>query len=282
MLDKELTSLISLLDDDDVEMVDTIINRLCKLGEQIIPSLQSAWLNAQHELHAERINFVIQTIHETASKGELLDWVKSGAKDMLTGVLCVCKLLEPKISLNKVKEQFESIIASIWIELHDELTALEKVNVINQVLFTQHKFTATISQIKEKHLLLSKALPRRNGAHITLSILYTCIAQRLKLPITGVAHPQSTILVYYDSPNKDCLFFIDPLRGGIFGKKKLINIVQRFKGDKDISEDSFFPCSNTTLLYRYVYLLQNFYRNTGKEDQLNLAEETLKIIASKT
>ncbi|MGL4364249.1 MAG: transglutaminase family protein [Bacteroidales bacterium] len=281
MIDKKIATIISLLDDDDPEVVEIITNQLCDRGEQIIPALQSAWLSSQNELHAQRINHVIRTIAKFTAKQELYKWVKSGAEDMLNGALSVCKLFEPNIALDRVINDFEKIISSIWLELHDKLTALEKVSIINQILFKKCKFTTTISGINEPNLLLSKALLSRNGAHITMSIIYVSIAQRINLPINGVAHPQSTLLVYHQPPKKNAFFFIDPLQGIILGKEKLISIIAEIQKTQDLRDTSFTPCNNATLLYRYVYLIREFYKNTKNTNKIDIANEVLKILANK-
>ena len=65
--------------------------------------------------------------------------------DFLYGVYLVCRYQYPDLKLAVIKEQLASLRKEIWLGLKDNLTSLEKIRVVNHVLFDVHKFTRNSS-----------------------------------------------------------------------------------------------------------------------------------------
>jgi hypothetical protein len=128
---REIIAMISLLDDTDSEVINTVTGNLLKQGPDVIPELERAWEGSPSETMQNRLENLIQEIQFNGVKNDLRHWVNSGAAYILEGAFHIARFQFPEISMGKVNEQIESIRKDVWIEINSNLTALEKVKILN-------------------------------------------------------------------------------------------------------------------------------------------------------
>lgn len=280
MENKELNSLINLLDDTDGEIVDTVVERLRSAGESIIPNLEEAWEHSINERQQVQLEYLIADIQEDIAGRALKRWLKDGSKSILEGACLVSKFMYPDLDMERIAQEVDRICNEIWLELNDYLTAYEKVRIINQILFSKYKFEANLQNVYESpDFFINNVLNNKRGNPISLSVLYVAIAERLQLPIVGVNLPRNFILAYKDTyydgseDMNEILFYINPyLKGEMFGKKELQLYLKRIKLD---SKKSFFqPCSNQETIFRLADTLSLAYTY---EKQPEKAEKFRKV-----
>ena len=131
---KELEALISLLEDPDNQVFDNVSNRLIELGEKVVPPLEKRWeITLKPDLQ-ERIENVIRKIQFNALQRGIDSWKSGGGTDLLFGAYLVARFQYPELLYEQLNEKIEKIKKDIWLELNNDLTALEKVKVINYFL----------------------------------------------------------------------------------------------------------------------------------------------------
>ena len=139
MENSEIQALIRLLDDPDEKIYTQIETKLVSMGEEVIPYLESAW---EHESWGisfqDRIENIIHTIQFEQVKERLSNWGINGTHDLLKGMILVAQYQYPDLDENRIYEKIEKIEKDIWLELNEALTALEKVRIINHILFEVH------------------------------------------------------------------------------------------------------------------------------------------------
>ena len=138
---EELNALIRLLDDTDEEIFTHISTRLITLGPQVIPVLENAWSSSLDVLMQTRIEQIIHRIQLDALEKEIAAWAHSDDNDMLTGAILIARYQYPDLNELKIRDQVYKIKRDAWLELNDELTALEQVKVLNRVFFEMHGFS---------------------------------------------------------------------------------------------------------------------------------------------
>jgi hypothetical protein len=137
---RELEALISLLEDPDHQVFDTVSDRLIELGEAVVSPLEKRWeITLKPDLQV-RIENVIKTIQFNALKQGMDAWKRGGGSDLLFGAYLVARVQYPDLEFDFLNKKIEKIKKDIWLELNNELTALEKVRVINYFLFEIHGF----------------------------------------------------------------------------------------------------------------------------------------------
>ena len=169
----------------------------------------------------------------------------------------------------------------IWIELHENLTALENVKVMNHMLFDIHHFNGNISEMNApQSSLIHSLLESKKGSPMALGILYIILAQKLRLPVYGVNLPQHFVLAYLASTDienpgeSDVLFYINPFnRGAVFTRREIDLFIQQMKIR---SEESFFlPCSNPEIIRRLINTLIFSYNKSGEPEKIEDLETLL-------
>lgn len=276
---KELEALISLLEDPDMQVFDNVSNRLIELGEEVVPPLEKRWEITLRPDLQERIENVIRKIQYNTLKRGMDNWKTEGGADLLYGAYLVARFQYPELQYEQISESIEKIKKDIWLELNNELTALEKVKVINYFLYDIHKFDKSLKKAHTPQLyLVNHVLDTCKGSPVMLGLIYAELARRLSLPIYGVNLPRNFVLCYYDpeyleDPN-NILFYINPSdRGAVLGLKELKHFLKHLK----IEEKAFYftPCSSTDVIERLIINLQYAYEKSGQPEKARLLKNLL-------
>ena len=277
---KELEALISLLEDPDNLVFDTVSDRLIELGEKVVSPLEKRWeITLKPDLQV-RIENVIKTIQFNSLQRGMDSWKTGGGSDLLFGAYLVARFHYPDLEFDFLNEKIEKIKKDIWLELNSELTALEKVKVINYFLFDIHKFDKSSKKAHTPQLyMVNHVIDTHKGGPVMLGLIYAELARRLNLPIYGVNLPRNFVLCYYDDDyNEDpngILFYINPSdKGAVLGLKELKHFLNHLKIEE--RESYFTPCSNVDIIERLVINLQYAYEKTGQAEKAQSLKQLLR------
>jgi regulator of sirC expression with transglutaminase-like and TPR domain len=272
---REVEALIDLLEDPDNLVFDSVVNRLIELGEEVVVPLEQRWeVTLRPELQ-ERIENVIRQIQFNTLRHQVNHWKKTGGTNLLYGAYLVAKFQYPDLDYEPLETIIDKIRRDIWLELNNDLTALEKVKVINYFLYDIHKFDKSLKKAHTPQLyLINHVMDTFKGSPVILGLIYAELCRRLNLPIYGVNLPRNFVLCYYDEqftedPN-GILFYINPSdKGTALGLKELKYFLNQLKIEP---RDFYFkPCTNVDIIERLVVNLQYAYNRSGHPDKaLNL------------
>ena len=284
---KELDALISLLDEPNEETFDHIRQKLMNYGNDAIPFLENAWDNSFDNTIQNRIEDIIHTIQLKELRKEFAIWSSSNSFNLLRGFYLVTKYQYPDLDEKKISDQIELIKRDIWLELNSNLTALEKVKVINHIIFEIHGYKGNKTSIDApQNLFLNNLLETKKGNHLSLGILYIIVAQKLGIPIFGVNLPQHFVLSYVDEIHEEkyrivdeneVLFYINPFNKGAIFTRREIDIFIKHMRIKP-SGEYFTPCDNITIVKRLFENLIHSYQKLGyrsKVEELNLLIQSI-------
>jgi regulator of sirC expression with transglutaminase-like and TPR domain len=277
MEDSELKALISLLDDDDDQVVSHVVEKIRSLGKEVIPYLEEEWENNFNPYVQRRIEELIHELQFELLKGRLKEWYESKDQDLLTGVWLISTYQYPDIELLKLKQDLEQIYYETWLEFKTDLYPFDQIKIINSVLFSKLKFGANTKNFHSPgNSMINVVLETRKGNPITLCVIYLMVAQKLKLPVYGVNLPNLFILTYKDDRNPQ--FYINAFnRGLIFSKKDIESYINELHLTP---QDSYFePCSNLEIMRRVLRNLIMSFDKMGEHAQAEEVKELLLIIA---
>jgi len=279
----ELNALISLLDEPSNQIFDKIRDEILYYGINAVPYLEDAWDNSFDNIIQKRIENLIHNIQIEYLTEELENWKYKSHYNLLKGYVLITKYLYPDINEEEIKEKVEKIKKDIWLELNINLTALEKIKVINHIFFEIYNFQGNKTNIDTpQNLYLNNLLSTKKGNHLSLGMLYIIVAQSLSIPVYGVDLPHHFILAYVDeiadekislANENDVLFYINPFnKGAVFTQKEIEVYINQIKLK---AQKSFYkPTDNITIIKR---LLANLITSYGKMGYLDKVEE-LKIL----
>ncbi len=285
---QEINALISLLDDPDESVFQHVSMKFLSLGQEVIPVLEDAWEHSFDTLIQNRIENIIHQIQFDLVKDALREWSHPEQQNLLEGALLIARYQYPDIDLAKIKKQIEQIKQDVWLELNENLTGLEKVKIINHILFDVHNFSGnTTNYHAPQNSYINNVLESKKGNPLLLSIIYTIIAQSLDIPIHGVNLPEHFILCYVDIehmgvPSKEgnegsnVLFYINPFsKGAVFGQKEIDAFLKQLKLEPLVM--FYEPCSNLEIIKRLLRNLISSYEKLGYPDK---SEELKSLLDS--
>ncbi|MEO5571662.1 MAG: transglutaminase-like domain-containing protein [Bacteroidia bacterium] len=286
----ELKALISLLDDTDAEIITHISERLVTLGINVIPVLEEAWGNSFDAVLQERIENIVHKIQFDNLKAGLKKWSKENSGDLLAGCILIARFQYPDLDENKVREQLNKIKREVYEALDKNFTPLEKVQVMNRVLFDSYGFNGNTANFHApQNSFINSVLETRKGNPLMLCSVYSIVAQQLDIPLFGVNLPEHFILAYkeksssdfyeYTYPEAHVLFYVNAFsRGTIFYKKD----VDQFLKKLDLKQNKIFyePCSNIDIIKRSLRNLAFSYQKLNEEEKFAEIEELLDHINS--
>ena len=278
----QVKALINLLEDTDEEIIHVVSEKLIECNISIIPQLEKVWENSLNPVLQERIENIIQEIQLRNVYIELRKWNLIGGKDILKGAYIIAKYQYPEINFNSIVDQIQKIKNDVWLEINSNLTALEKVRVINHIFYEIHKFSGNFSNYYSPYnYYINQVLETRKGNPVTLGIIYITIAQWLELPIYGVNIPKNFLLAYKDTyatnDENDILFYINPYnKGTVLGRKEIEFFL---KQQKIKSDESFYkPCSNRIIIERLLLNIINSYESTGQIEKTSKFQKLLSAL----
>ncbi len=285
----EITALIQLLDDPDDQIFEQVRSRLLSLGEDVIPTLEDAWESqVLGVLFQNRIEQLIHEIQFDVICESLRDWGRDGGTSLLEGALIISRYQYPDLDEDRVLKTLEQIQQDVWLELNTNLTAFEQVKVINHILFEIHGFSGnTKNYHAPQNSFLNVVLESKKGNPLSLSLIYSIIAQNLDLPIYGVNLPRHFILAYLDRfslyktndiYSSDVLFYVNPFsRGTVFSKKEIDYFLKQLKLEPN---DRFYsPCTNVDIIIRALNNLEHSYKKLGDEEKEQEISKLSKVLS---
>jgi regulator of sirC expression with transglutaminase-like and TPR domain len=285
---RELNALIQLLDDTDVDVFQQIEARLINYGKDVIPLLENAWGSALDAMMQQRIEAIIHKIQLESLQHDLRVWTETGCQDMLKGAILIARYQYADLNEEQLVQHLDKIKRDAWLEMNDNLTALEQIKVMNKVFFEIHGFSGnTQNYHAPQNSFINIALETKRGNPLMLSILYMEVARSAGIPVYGINLPEHFVLGYKDdtsvypvsSPddNSHMLFYINPFsKGDIFGRKEIQTFLKQLKISSDRSY--FEACTNRDMMQRLIRNLMNAYHKSGYADKVKELEMLMQAV----
>lgn len=284
---KEISALLSLVDDPDYEVFETVAGRLLGYGKEIIPQLEMLWEITSDESVQLRIE---NLIHRALFQDLQLDfskWAKNKKGSLLEGALWVARYRYPDLDLNSVTSEIEQIQKNIWLELNHYLSPLEQVNVINSILYSYYKIQGEENVNKNFDLFcLNHLLESKQGNSFTIGILYLIICEALDIPVFAIDLPRQFVLGYFDSlyhfltpntnPVQTIQFYIDPVNGMIYTQNDVKLYLQKINA---LASDNYTnPLNVKQVIYKLLAELSSTYSIHQEEDKAEEIRHLQRIL----
>jgi len=292
MITSQLDALISLIEDPDEMIFSQVKNELSNCGLEVIPRLEKEWEVTDHgPLFKGRVENLIQSIQFESIHKKLAEWFDSEDKDLLEGCLLINQFQYPSYNGDQIRKEISRIRQDVWLELNDNLTAFEKVRILNHILFNVHGFSGNKKNYTSpSNSYLSDVINSKKGSPLSLAILYQILAESLDIPIHGVNLPNHFILCYMDElgiasmldetvAENGILFYINPFsQGTVIHQNEIdeflfhLNLPQKVKFYK--------PCKSEDILKRLINNLIFGYQETGNEKKVEALRALQNIFVS--
>ena len=281
---KSIEALVRLIDDPDEQIFEHVRDQLMTHGSEAIPFLESSWEYEDYGLIFQtRIEDLIHDIQFEIIKDSLKSWINSSDKQLIEGAIIISQYQYPNLDEQEIRSKIQEIRKDIWLEINPGQTAFEKVKIFNKIFYGKYKFSG---DSKDYHLpqnsYIYKVLEMHKGNPLSLSVIYSIVAQSLDMPIYGVNLPNHFVLAYIDehqtNENKDfenkygVLFYINAFsKGGIFDEKEIDVFLKGINKEKNI--EYYQPCSNSAVIVRMLTNLIASFQQAGNAKKVNELSE---------
>lgn len=276
MDNREIKALISLLDDEDNEVLLHVEEKIMSMGEVIIPFLESEWeTNFDAEVQ-RRIEELIHNLQLKALRTKILDWEKEEEEDLLKGACLIANYQYPDLDLKKVKKELDKIYYEVWLSHRSYASPSDQIKNLNHIFFNKLKFTSNTQNIHAPgNSMINIVLETRKGNPTTLCLVYMLIARRLKMPIFGVNLPNLFVLTYKSNETQ---FYINAFnKGKVFSKNDIDNYISQLKLNP--SNKFYQPCSNLEIIQRILRGLVLSFEKLGEVHKVEEVKSLLEAIS---
>lgn len=285
----KLDALINLLDDPDSTVFGMVKEELLKENDEIIPALEKKWELSFDENCQERIENIIQNLQFKQTKSSLANWIKCHPvqENLFHGFCIVDRFQYPDLNPLNLELKLENLRKTIWLELNNSLTLLEKTTILNHFVFNINRYTINISNpYSPQNCFLNQLMDTKRGNSISMSIFYTILARQLELPARLVDFPKNPLVAIVDPElaqkvhgstlDSDVLFYINPSnKGSITSRKEIEYHLKRnnYTPFHDFTE----PKPDWLFIQRLLESIKESYQSLGFMEKEKQVEELLKL-----
>lgn len=272
----EIKALISLLEDDDTEVLTHIEDKIISMGEVMIPFLETEWQASAQPEFQKRIEDLIHALQLSVVHTRLKDWKANEPDNLLKGLWAIATYQYPELDYKKLKKEVDKIYYDAWLTHRPYTSPYDQLKNLNQIIFEKFYFSSnTQSPNSPNNSMINIVLESRRGNPIALCIVYMLVAQRLKMPVFGVNLPNLFVLTYKSDETQ---FYINAFnRGMIFTRKDIDDYILKLQ----IPTNTIFyePCLPLDILTRVLRNLIMAFENLGETEKIKEVKQFIKILS---
>ncbi|MCA6461996.1 MAG: hypothetical protein IM534_00525 [Chitinophagaceae bacterium] len=276
----ELNALLSLIDDPDSEVYESVVGKLMGYGKPIIPNLENLWENQPDEHIQERIQIIIKKLRLIELGRELKKWKAEGCTHLLDGALLAAKYDQPDLNRESFFESVEQLKKNIWLELNNFLTPLEQAKVLKNIIYDFFGLKGSLlPNCEEDEYFIQKVIETKQGNTITNGILYHALCQQLGIKTSLLHLPNTYMVAFYSTgllyepkypPIREAIqFYVEPGTGKPFSQYNADNYFRSFRLEP--TANFFTPLTNEYCVLHLLYQTAKFYERK-KNDPIKSAE----------
>jgi len=290
MKNSELKALITLLDDPNFTVYESVEKRLKEIGPAIVPELKDAWEHSDDELFLERTFAIISNVQFEDTFKKFKKWIKEDSDNLQYAVFLIAKYNFPDITYQSFSEKIDDIKSDANLQMNDNLSSLEKIWVLNHIFYTNYKFRRSTNDFySPKNSYINRVLETKQGNTVSLAIIYLLVANKLALPVYGINLPKNFILAYTEElfidemdisvEDKNVSFYINPYNNGAILTKYEIDTF--LKQQKIESLDNYYkPCNNKVIIQRLLENLVYSYQKLHDSEKVKDLKKFIELFKS--
>ncbi len=289
MEQERFDALVTLLDDPDTTVFQMVEQELLKEDEAIIPALEKKWEQSFDENSQNRIENIIQSLQFKRTLGGLKNWINQtpGTQDLFEGFCAIDKFQYPDLNPLNLTLKIENLRKSIWLELNNSLTLLEKTTILNHFIFNLNGYSVNLSNPNSpQNCFLNQVLDTKRGNPVSMSIFYTIIARAIELPAYLVDFPKNPLVAIVDAElaqkvhgstrDTEVLFYINPSNKGAITSRKEIDYHLK-RNDYQPIEKYAEPKPDVLFIQRLVESMLEAYNSVGFTEKEGKIKQLLSL-----
>ena len=189
MSPQHLDYLIELLDDPDSQVFENISGEIISGADNFADRLEDAWFDTTNQLKRSRIEYLIKEIRQNKLVSSLENW-KAAGQSLLNGYLILHSFLNPHQDNTHWLNKISKIKKDIWLEITDDLTAIDKVELLSRVLRKDLGISGShVSLADTDTYFLENMIQTHAGNSLSITMLALILAEHMgvNLDVVNIA-----------------------------------------------------------------------------------------------
>lgn len=273
-----IEALISMLDEKDVELYQSITRAIFRLGEEAVPYLERARQQHDSPLWTNRIDGLLQELHVETACTKLENWKNEKEPDLLKGFYLLSSAFYPGFDWETARDEFNRMHGDCWLLLAGLDDLQKSIVLFNNFFFNHCKFsigTRITAAYDFSDYFLPRIVLEKKGNERSLALVYQYLAHRNKLPVFLLNLPVVNLLACTTdlalNRKDDIRFCIDiSHRGALIRREDLEPVFSRQKQIR--------ICNTIEALQDYIRLL---YVMTQQNESNPFRKQAIKKIHQK-
>ncbi|MCK9254858.1 MAG: transglutaminase-like domain-containing protein [Bacteroidales bacterium] len=260
----KIISLLKLLEDPDEKVFSIVKDKILSYGELFKIYLENYHTLSINELALQRSEDILDEIFWENFKTKFTEYLTNPKANFAKGVFLIEKFFNRDIDIKEISKKYEEIKTSVWIEFNEYLTNIEKIRILNTVIFKQLGFKKLKSnEMKSDALSITYCISNKRFLAPNIALLYCMLSDELQIPVFPTNLQDLFVLCYCNqdiqskiSENKtnDIIFFLYPYEEGAIlpidiAAKHFENLKQKIETTKTIDEVE--PTNYNSFLFNY-------------------------------
>lgn len=275
--DREMRSLVGLLDDDEGESLNLVYDQILRIGDPILPFLDDLRASGTPNMIG-RVDSLTAELRFRNLKRDFAAFASSAEPDLEKGTWLFCRFGYPGVRPSVYSEWLDRVAAAIRKDLPLDPDPYMIMQHLNNHLFGELNFSGNEQRYYDPdNTYLNRVIETRRGIPVTLSVLYLLIGRRLNLPIYGVGTP-GHFLVGFREPNQSS-FYIDPYhKGRLLAAQDVRRMLVR--SGYEFRLEFLEKASAREIVARMMRNLISIYQKSGSADRAEMLSTLVEIILS--
>lgn len=278
ILDSELISLMSLMDDPDLVVRNAVRERLIERGEDSIEQIERFFIPQLPKQDRDKYILYLEEIKAEIAIERLLVLLKDPQPILSKALFLITKIADSSAEESIYLTVLDSLRNEIELEISEEKTPIENVEIFNFIFFRRFGFKHSEAQlIKTEGALIDRVLLSRVGNPVTVTLSYFLMAGAVGLPIYPLSFPGGFVPVYLDNSGR-ILFYLNVFKqGAIF----LEDTLKQFFEDIKISynPELLRVDQERDLLAIYAEFLSFIYKKNDNEYVASRLDRVISLIS---
>jgi regulator of sirC expression with transglutaminase-like and TPR domain len=205
----------------------------------------------------EQMNAGLSAMNETRVRFAGLAAERDERINVAEAALLIAQEEYPQLDVQSYLARLDDLAAEARLDLRADMPPAEQVARLNHFLFVVHRFAGNNEHYYDpRNSFLNDVLDRRTGIPITLSLVYSEVAQRLELPIYGVSFPGHFLVRHVSEPP----IIIDPFLGSVITTEECTHRLQGIYGaEARLDRRLMRPAQPREILVRLLSNLKQIY-----------------------
>lgn len=272
--ERELRSLVTLLDDEDPRSLDLVRRQILSIGDPVLPFIEEVRAKAHPDM-AARLDAVTRELRFQNLKEAFLKLSVSREADLERGAFLITHFGYPGIDTASYTRWLDEVAEEVLDGLPSRADETARFQRLNSHLFQTLGFCGNEKRYYDpENSYIHRVIDTRRGIPVSLSVVYLLLAKRLRLPVYGVGTPGHFLVALKQD--------LEPCYLDAYNKGRLMNLadVRRMlaRGGYDYRPEFTAAAPSHDIIVRMMRNLISIYQKIGQAERGEMLSSLVEIM----